>query len=274
MHKQENIIQNKTYAKKEESHKISNHSSARYYNSDLSIWISVDPMSDKYPNLSPYTYCTNNPIILKDPNGKVPRIYCETNGVGHAFITAGEGDNTIVYTYGRYLGGNKNKSSAHRLDPIGRGVLIKLTGSEAQRYIKHELKDKKAESYVIYDASDSKVIKYFDALFANGRNLTNEEANRYNSNPNNFGTSEDARVIDIYNLIENNCVKKTIAGIKAGGTKESFFIEESLLAPDIPKLYFEPTSPSELKDYLEIRSKISSSKIKKVTSKVNMQFVY
>ena len=43
---------------------------SRYYSSDLSIWLSVDPMSDKYPSLSPYTYCANNPIKLVDPNGE------------------------------------------------------------------------------------------------------------------------------------------------------------------------------------------------------------
>ena len=42
---------------------------ARYYSSDLSIWLSVDPMSDKYPSTSPYAYCRNKPIILVDPNG-------------------------------------------------------------------------------------------------------------------------------------------------------------------------------------------------------------
>ncbi|MFW5983316.1 MAG: hypothetical protein ACOCQ4_02355, partial [bacterium] len=26
---------------------------ARYYDSDVSVWLSVDPMSDKYPHLSP-----------------------------------------------------------------------------------------------------------------------------------------------------------------------------------------------------------------------------
>ena len=45
-------------------------SSARYYNSDLSIWLSVDPLSDKYPNLSPYTYCADNPVGLVDEDGK------------------------------------------------------------------------------------------------------------------------------------------------------------------------------------------------------------
>ncbi|HHU48030.1 MAG TPA: RHS repeat-associated core domain-containing protein [Bacteroidales bacterium] len=42
---------------------------ARYYHPDLSIWLSVDPMSDKYPNLTPHNYCANNPVKLIDPNG-------------------------------------------------------------------------------------------------------------------------------------------------------------------------------------------------------------
>lgn len=43
---------------------------ARHYHSDLSIWLSVDPMSDKYPGVSPYTYCANNPVRLVDPDGR------------------------------------------------------------------------------------------------------------------------------------------------------------------------------------------------------------
>ena len=43
---------------------------SRYYASELSIWLSTDPMSDKYPSISSYTYCNNNPVILIDPNGE------------------------------------------------------------------------------------------------------------------------------------------------------------------------------------------------------------
>ena len=42
---------------------------ARYYDSELSGWLSVDPMSDKYPSLSPYCYSADNPVVLVDPNG-------------------------------------------------------------------------------------------------------------------------------------------------------------------------------------------------------------
>ncbi|MBP1672473.1 MAG: type secretion protein Rhs [Bacteroidetes bacterium] len=43
---------------------------ARYYNSGLSIWLYIDPMSYKYPSMSPYVYCANNPVILVDPDGR------------------------------------------------------------------------------------------------------------------------------------------------------------------------------------------------------------
>lgn len=43
---------------------------ARYYDSDLSgLFLSVDPMSDKYPSISPYAYCAWNPLKLVDPDG-------------------------------------------------------------------------------------------------------------------------------------------------------------------------------------------------------------
>ena len=44
---------------------------ARYYDSEvLTGWLSVDPMADKYPSMSPYAYCAWNPILYIDPNGK------------------------------------------------------------------------------------------------------------------------------------------------------------------------------------------------------------
>jgi RHS repeat-associated protein len=43
---------------------------ARYMDHELmTMWLSVDPMADKYPSISPYAYCAWNPIIAKDPNG-------------------------------------------------------------------------------------------------------------------------------------------------------------------------------------------------------------
>ena len=43
---------------------------ARYLSSILSHWLSVDPLSDKYPNISPYAYCSWNPVNRIDPDGE------------------------------------------------------------------------------------------------------------------------------------------------------------------------------------------------------------
>ena len=53
---------------------------SRYYSSDLSIWLSVDPMSANYPHQSNYVYCSNNPIKVIDPNGEDE---WEVNKSGH-----------------------------------------------------------------------------------------------------------------------------------------------------------------------------------------------
>ena len=66
-------IQHWTYtfsAKERDSETGLSYFGSRYYSSDLSIWLSVDPMSDKYPSLSPYSYCANNPVKVVDPNGE------------------------------------------------------------------------------------------------------------------------------------------------------------------------------------------------------------
>ncbi len=36
----------------------------------MTMWLSVDPLADKYPSLSPYAYCAWNPVKLVDPDGK------------------------------------------------------------------------------------------------------------------------------------------------------------------------------------------------------------
>jgi len=44
---------------------------ARYLDHELMAgWLSVDPLADKYPGVSPYAYCAWNPVKLVDPDGR------------------------------------------------------------------------------------------------------------------------------------------------------------------------------------------------------------
>jgi RHS repeat-associated protein len=44
---------------------------ARWYDvAGVPMWTSVDPLAEKYYNVSPYTYCAGNPVNRIDPDGK------------------------------------------------------------------------------------------------------------------------------------------------------------------------------------------------------------
>ena len=93
------LILNWTYtfsAKEKDAETGLSYFGSRYYSSDLSIWLSVDPMSDKYPSLSPYVYCADNPVKLVDPNGEE---FWKPDEDGN--LIAQHGDN--AWTLAKYL---------------------------------------------------------------------------------------------------------------------------------------------------------------------------
>ena len=48
---------------------------ARQHDPILARWDRIDPLAEKYRGISPYVYCTNNPIKLLDQQGKEPTPY-------------------------------------------------------------------------------------------------------------------------------------------------------------------------------------------------------
>ena len=67
---------------------------ARYMDHELTtMWLSVDPMSDKYPGISPYAYCAWNPVKLVDPDGR--SISTHTDEEGNVIAVYNDGDNGV-----------------------------------------------------------------------------------------------------------------------------------------------------------------------------------
>jgi len=81
-----------------------NYFGARYYNSDLSIWLSVDPLAHKYPSMSAYMYCAGNPVMLVDPDGR-------------EIILVGEDGTQITYHMGMTYEGS-DKSIAAKINSL------------------------------------------------------------------------------------------------------------------------------------------------------------
>ena len=83
-------------AKEKDSETSLSYFGSRYYSSDLSVWLSVDPQASKYPSLSPYVYCADNPVKLVDPNGE-------------DFVTIIDDKNKTITIKATYYAANKDK---------------------------------------------------------------------------------------------------------------------------------------------------------------------
>ena len=213
---------------------------ARHYDAALGRWFMMDPLAEKYYAWSPYNYCVNNPVIFVDPNGEFPCIYVETKGLGHTFVTTGSGENTIVYTYGRYGALDGNKSSMQGLSRYGEGVLVVLKGDEAVNYIKKEVLNKSARVYEFTKGSDEIVNAYFNELF---------ESSVKTPSIGNYEKTGNAKVIDTYDLWNNNCTTKSAESIKVGTEG---------------KIDLKSVSPTNIDTQLHYKSKIDNSEIKKI----------
>ena len=121
------LTANSTYtfsAKEKDSETGLSYFGSRYYSSDLSVWLSVDPMSDKYPSLSPYTYCADNPVKLTDPDGRwIPGLDEDYN----ITVTKEEGDD--FNSFREFMGpGYSDEEIKNMFDDL-QGDKINLTKS-------------------------------------------------------------------------------------------------------------------------------------------------
>ncbi len=215
---------------------------ARHYDAALGRFTTNDPLTEKYYPISQYAYCLDNPIKFIDADGRLPRIYIERKGFGHAFVTVGNGDNTIVYTYGRYGELGKDKSSARNTSPTGEGVLIKLTGRDAISFIQDQMLANEAVGYEFTKGSDELVSKHFDKQLDNSNKIPQKGK---------YAGKENAKVIDEYNLFTNNCATTSIKGIQEG-VKKDFDLKDS-------------KAPASLGDRLKVMSKEDEHSIRSIT---------
>ncbi len=59
---------------------------ARYYDAKECRWYGVDPLVAKYPSISSYVYCANNPIIFVDPDGQEPTPAEAARMAAHVYV--------------------------------------------------------------------------------------------------------------------------------------------------------------------------------------------
>ena len=180
---------------------------ARMYNPAIARWTAADPLSEKYHGISPYAYCLGNPIVNIDVKGDSVRVYIETVGLGHTWISAGEGDEMVVYTYGRYDHTYKGNALSD-----GPGVLVRLSGDKAREFNDYKQSEGKMSIFTLTDVKDNDIMNIANELFDSSGQLPSERSKRY-------ANDTDAHIIDEYSLLNNNCTTFVSDLIKMSGSK-------------------------------------------------------
>ncbi len=180
---------------------------ARMYNPVIARWTAADPLSEKYYGISPYVYCLGNPIVNIDVKGDSVRVYIETVGLGHTWISAGEGDEMVVYTYGRYDHTYKGNALSD-----GPGVLVRLSGDKAKEFNDYKQSEGKMSIFTLTDVKDNDIMNIANELFDSSGQLPSERSKRY-------ANDTDAHIIDEYSLLNNNCTTFVSDLIKMSGSK-------------------------------------------------------
>lgn len=139
-----------------------------------------------------------------DPDGEDVRVYIQSKGLGHTFVTTGNGKNTMLYSYGRYgaiypISG----MTSGILSPKGEGILLKGSGKPAAEYLSKVLNEGGVSIYQIPIAIDEQVDGYYNNLYNNGIDPQKPKNN----------LTLDQKRINEYSLLNTNCTTITIQSI-------------------------------------------------------------
>lgn len=177
-----------------------------------SKFLTMDRFAEKFPWQSPYCYAANNPVKYIDVNGDSTRVYVESNsngGLGHAWMSVGEGKDMTVYSFGRYAG---TYDEWHGINAIsnGPGVLLRLEGEAGANYNKEKMSTTNTSVYVISDVTDKAVGAILNSEFMSSTQMPT--SGEYKSSP-------SAHIIGDYKLMSNNCATTVSDVLNMAGSR-------------------------------------------------------
>jgi len=118
---------------------------ARHLDASIGRWGVMDPLAEKHYNISPYAYCSENPVNRIDPDGRDEFLLTwlpKGDAVGHSAVAIEDRDskgNLTGYLVVRHLwpeGGSaevgKSKDADYRYEVIAKSDLASFNGGEGR----------------------------------------------------------------------------------------------------------------------------------------------
>lgn len=156
---------------------------ARLYDPYIGVWISPDPLSRKYPNISPYVFCNSNPVNFVDPDGKIvhPNGKAELEVIRNTlpieareYVQLDESGNINTELLSQYNGDNYNYRNLLKLSSSH--YVIEVTFSKEFEYKKP---NGEKECYTLsYQSNEDSGLKK-DTNFQNVSGLTTGEGGNF-----------------------------------------------------------------------------------------------
>ena len=139
---------------------------ARYLDPTGAMWLSVDPMWEKYAGMSPYNYCMGNPVKLVDPDGEDAKVKGSGTEDDPYVITA-------VYFYDDRIDEDSQKGLISAISSYNnKGKLWKVGKRSERKFVKFDLSAEKVENADLTLRKDKKI----DDIFSFG-NIVDKKAN-------------------------------------------------------------------------------------------------
>jgi hypothetical protein len=137
------------------------------------------------------------------------KIWVETAGLGHVWVSVGADDNLVVYSYGNYAAAEGASANLKAMMP-SRGVMLRLEGAEATDYIQKKITHSGASAYLVQDVTGEDVRHYCDSLFETSKEMP--KTGKYKR-------FKGARMVLKYKLLRYNCTTFAINAVSAAKSK-------------------------------------------------------
>gem|GEM_PF-3698754 len=132
------------------------------------------------------------------------KIWTETKGVGHSWITVGAGDSLVLYSYGNYAVREGKLSGVLSAFPK-RGIMLRFTGFEARKYLHTKASQTNVSEFWVKDAVPHLLRTLCDSLFFS--HSTVPSTGIYKQNP-------GAHMVHVYRPLRYNCTTFLVEAIQ------------------------------------------------------------